>query len=193
MCGVASGASFRVRRGGSIAEGEHMAIKRSLFAATLLTVAMLLPPSIYAGGVGRERPVFRVGVGVVLLNFTVRDKNGEHIGGLKPGDIRVLENGTPQRIDSFAEGAKLIQGDTAYERAGASVFVLFDTSDYMYRSFVHAQDAITGFIRGLDEADSVAVYCFSRNLQNQLKPDCKPPNVKIGVHVHEWPPRGGGG
>jgi len=42
--------------------------------------------------------------------------------------------------------------------------VLFDTSNYMYRGFVYASDAIADFIRGLDRADSVAVYTFSRNL-----------------------------
>src|ERR1700722_11254080 len=34
--------------------------------------------------------------------------------------------------------------------AGANVFVLFDTSNYMYRGFVFAQDAITDFIRSLE-------------------------------------------
>ena len=48
--------------------------------------------------------------------------------------------------------------------AGANVFILFDTSNFMYRSFVYAEDAISDFIRGLDQADSVAVYGFSRNL-----------------------------
>ena len=34
----------------------------------------------------------------------------------------------------------------------------------MYRTFVYAEDAIADFIRGLDKADSVAIYGFSRNL-----------------------------
>ena len=34
----------------------------------------------------------------------------------------------------------------------------------MYRGFVYAEDAIADFIRGVDKADSVAVYTFSRNL-----------------------------
>ncbi len=42
--------------------------------------------------------------------------------------------------------------------------MLFDTSNYMYRGFVYASDAIADFIRGLDRADSVAVYTYSRNL-----------------------------
>ncbi len=48
--------------------------------------------------------------------------------------------------------------------AGTNVFVLFDTSNYMYRGFVYASDAIADFIRGLDRADSIAVYTFSRNM-----------------------------
>jgi nucleoside-diphosphate-sugar epimerase len=47
---------------------------------------------------------------------------------------------------------------------GTNVFVLFDTSNYMYRGFVYASDAIADFVRGLDKSDSVAVYTFSRNL-----------------------------
>jgi len=47
---------------------------------------------------------------------------------------------------------------------GTNVFVLFDTSNFMYRGFVYAEDAIADFVRGLDRADSVAVYTFSRDL-----------------------------
>jgi VWFA-related protein len=47
---------------------------------------------------------------------------------------------------------------------GTNVFILFDTSNFMYRGFVYAEDAIADFVRGLDRADSVAVYTFSRNL-----------------------------
>jgi Ca-activated chloride channel homolog len=48
--------------------------------------------------------------------------------------------------------------------AGASVFILFDTSDYMYRGFVFAQDAIAGFIRSMQDADKIAFYSYSRDL-----------------------------
>lgn len=48
--------------------------------------------------------------------------------------------------------------------SGTNVFVLFDTSNFMYRGFVYAEDAIADFVRGLDRADSIAVYTFSRNL-----------------------------
>jgi Ca-activated chloride channel family protein len=47
---------------------------------------------------------------------------------------------------------------------GANVFILFDTSNYMYRQFVFAQDAIADFVRSMDEASRIAFYSYSRNL-----------------------------
>jgi Ca-activated chloride channel homolog len=53
--------------------------------------------------------------------------------------------------------------------AGADVFVLFDTSDYMYlhQGFVLAQDAIADFLRSLETADKVAFYSYSRNVSRE--------------------------
>src|SRR5204863_8370441 len=56
---------------------------------------------------------------------------------------------------------------------GSNVFILFDTSNYMYRGFVFAQDAIADFIRSLDSSDRLAFYSYSRNLSRAalLTPD----------------------
>ena len=48
--------------------------------------------------------------------------------------------------------------------SGANVYILFDTSNYMYRGFVFAQDAIADFVRSLETADKVAFYSYSRDL-----------------------------
>lgn len=57
--------------------------------------------------------------------------------------------------------------------SGANVFILFDTSNYMYRGFVYAQDAIADFVRSLDTADKIALYSYSRDLSrvSPLTPD----------------------
>lgn len=57
--------------------------------------------------------------------------------------------------------------------SGANVFILFDTSNYMYRGFVFAQDAIADFVRSLDTADKIALYSYSRDLSRvtTLTPD----------------------
>jgi Ca-activated chloride channel family protein len=132
-----------------------------------------------------QRPVFRVKVDMVVLSFQVTDSKNHYINGLKPTDFRIYEDGILQKISTFAEGAKapLAVGDDGTTRpmldaqkdalpgmdrpdafVGTNVFVLFDTSNFMYRGFVYAEDAIADFVRGLDRADSVAVYTFSRNL-----------------------------
>jgi Ca-activated chloride channel homolog len=132
-----------------------------------------------------QRPVFRVKVDMVVLSFQVTDSKNHYINGLKPSDFRIYEDGILQKISTFAEGANTpvalnndgttrpmldakkdaLPGlDRPDAFVGTNVFVLFDTSNFMYRGFVYAEDAIADFVRGLDHADSVAVYTFSRNL-----------------------------
>lgn len=137
--------------------------------------------------VSGEGPLFRVKVDLVQLNVAVTDRRGRYISQLAPGDFRVYEDGVLQNLATFAEGNEAPRAMAATPRpateagrleprpaaaqapagespAGTSVFVLFDTSNFMYRSFVYAEDAIADFIRGLDDADAVAVYGYSRNL-----------------------------
>jgi Ca-activated chloride channel homolog len=130
-----------------------------------------------------QEATIRTTVDYVVLTFTVTDAKGRYINGLKPADFKVLEDGIQQKMNTFAEGNRppVQVGDDGSVKAlnvtpqtdengptdafsGTNVFVLFDTSNYMYRGFVYASDAIADFVRGLDKADSVAVYTFSRNL-----------------------------
>ncbi len=144
-----------------------------------------------AGGawlLAQQEAVIRVKVDLVVLSFTVTDSKGRYVNGLKPADFRIKEDGIVQKIATFAAGnqpamevledgsLRPLTGATAVADAsspgldrpdafvGTSVFVLFDTSNFMYRGFVYAEDAIADFVRGLDRADSVAIYTFSRNL-----------------------------
>ena len=143
-----------------------------------------------AQGKDMEGPLFRVEVDLVVLNVAVTDRRGRHIRDLKPSDFQVYEDGIGQTVSSFAEGnvaprrvaqteQRPVKGTSKPEGglggvfeelggddtfAGTNVFILFDTSNFMYRSFVFAEDAIADFIRGLASADSVAVYGYSRNL-----------------------------
>ncbi len=155
-------------------------LRDSALAATACLLA-LGPTKAQEG----QRPVFRVKVDMVVLSFTVTDSKGRYINGLKPKDFKITEDGIDQKIVTFAEGNKppvqvaedgsvkplIAEADpkgTVESRTdafvGTNVFVLFDTSNYMYRGFVYASDAIADFVRGLDRADSVALYTYSRNL-----------------------------
>src|SRR6266853_567053 len=139
---------------------------------------------VVALAMAQDRPTFRVKVDMVVLSFTITDNKGHYINGLKPKDFRILEDGIPQKFNTFADGDKppmnvaadgtllpmqVSEAGKVEGRpdafVGTNVFVLFDTSNYMYRGFVYASDAIADFIRGLDRADSVAVYTYSKNLK----------------------------
>jgi Ca-activated chloride channel homolog len=162
-----------------------MTVKRipHIVLLTLIAGALYTPPPTSAQD---QQPFFRVKVDMVVLSFTITDSKGRYVNGLKPSDFRILEDGILQKVSTFAEGnrpaVQVLEGgqtrpivppaeaapSPAEPRtdtlAGTNVFVLFDTSNYMYRGFVYASDAIADFVRGLDRADSVAVYTFSRNL-----------------------------
>lgn len=140
-----------------------------------------------------EQPTFRVKVDMVVLSFTVLDQKNKYVNGLKPKDFKIYEDDINEKVATFAEGSRSPMqvtengelrsmrqqsSDTAAanpdgvesksEATGTNVFVLFDTSNYMYRGFVYASDSIADFIRGLDRSDSIAVYTYSRNLNRAV-------------------------
>lgn len=146
---------------------------------------------------------------MVQLNVAVIDNKGNYITHLRPSDFAITEDGIPQKIATFEEGNEaprsvldIAQGDGKGANmapalapassesgglnsamAGASVFILFDTSDYMYRSFALAQDAIAEFVRTLDGPDRVAFYSFSRDFFRAATLTADRPTVLHGVRT----------
>lgn len=140
----------------------------------------------------------RITVNVVLvqLNVAVTDRKGNYVTGLKPEDFQITEDKLPEKIATFEEGNEpttrlVLSGpdgkmvpQTVTEvgaadsttgvrpsspgTAGANVFILFDTSNYMYRGFVFAQDSIADFIRSLEGVGKVAFYSYSRDLSRAV-------------------------
>jgi Ca-activated chloride channel family protein len=142
--------------------------------------------------------VIRRVVDMVQLNVAVTDRQGKYVTGLNPSDFVIAEDGITQKVATFEAGAtgprliaensadnsnpavSLMPSATASSLAaspltGAKVFVLFDTSNYMYRSggFVFAQDAITDFIRSMNGPERIAFYSYSRDFTRAapLTPD----------------------
>lgn len=164
-------------------------MKKSIFTLFSLLSFMLgaLPVGLSAQD-GQAN--IRVKVELVQLNVAVMDHKGGYVTGLNPSDFVVQEDGIRQKIATFGEGNEatrtLIAGpEDSRARAdgldgaapgadggsgfgaalkGANVYVLFDTSNYMYRGFVFAQDAIADFVRTLEGPDRIAFYSYSRDL-----------------------------
>jgi VWFA-related protein len=165
-------------------------MQRILLALILIPLGAVLGGE--TGIAAQEGHDFRVVVNMVQLNVAVTDKNGNYITGLSPKDFAIAEDGIVEKMATFAEGNEparslrefadqdssgTASGDLAKNSSdgglpstfesqvrGANVFVLFDTSNYMYRGFVFAQDAISEFIRSLETADKIALYSYSRDL-----------------------------
>lgn len=159
---------------------------------TLIGTAVLLATAaLWLYAQEQDQTTFHVKVDMVVLSFTVTDTKGKYVNGIKPKDFKIYEDDIGQKLSTFAEGNRpplqvLESGDTRplhggaeaepggravdlrSDSTGTNVFVLFDTSNYMYRGFVYASDAIADFIRGLDRADSIAVYTYSRNLNRAV-------------------------
>jgi Ca-activated chloride channel family protein len=164
--------------------------KRYLLIVTLLVGLLPLPTSQTSAQQDPTR--FRVVVNLVQLNAAVTDNKGNYVTGLHPQDFAITEDGIPENIATFEEGnappTRLLDESPAAQGrsrtqdsgsgpsledspetlssalAGANVFILFDTSNYMYRGFVFAQDAIADFVRSLESAYKIAFYSYSRDL-----------------------------
>jgi VWFA-related protein len=157
-------------------------------------MTLSLGPGVLEGSAQQNPADIQVIVNMVQLNVAITDNKGNYVSGLHPEDFVVSEDGIMQKIATFGEGSEVTRrvseeasgasGPDATSRpgaplqmpksastsvlsslvAGSNVFILFDTSNYMYRGFVFAQDAIADFIRSLENADKIAFYSYSRDL-----------------------------
>lgn len=183
-------------------------MKKPIFSMLLLSSLVLLGGTRRTSAQDDSR--IRVDVVLVQLNVAVTDRKGNYVTGLKPEDFVITEDRIPEKISTFEEGneptkrlvlsgpdGKTIaqtvvpepvgtNGDAAtnpgaVSTTGANVFILFDTSNYMYRGFVFAQDSIADFIRSLEGVGRVAFYSYSRDLSRAVPLTAERPTVLRGV------------
>ncbi len=169
-------------------------------AMGILTALLLLVGAEPRPAAQNDASNLRVNVVLVQLNVAVTDHAGNYISGLRPEDFAISEDKIPEKIATFEEGNQVVRvadpeagappetkstesaaGTELGKIAGSSVFILFDTSNYMYRGFVFAQDAITDFVRSLDDATKVAFYSYSRNLSRAATLTGDRYNIENGV------------
>ena len=70
-------------------------------ATALLAVAGLLAPIVLAAQQAETGYTFKSRPELVLVNVSVRDRNGSLVRDLKPEDFTVLEDNKPQKMASF--------------------------------------------------------------------------------------------
>ena len=151
-------------------------MKTFLLALCLLPFGSLVNPGASAQD---DRMRLRVDVTLVQVNVAVTDSKGNYIRDLKPENFVVLEDNIPEKLATFEEGhdspqivlnpsaaseASPMPGEKLARAGESNLFILFDTSNYMYRGFVFAQDSIADFVRSLEGVDRLALYSYSRDL-----------------------------
>lgn len=165
--------------------------KRALLFLWLVSI----PLSGGAGASAQDNSRIQVNVVLVQLSVAVTDRKGNYVSGLHPEDFAIYEDKIQEKAATFEEGNeprvsllnKAASDSSPFSQApvsdgpdtpgvrvpGANVFILFDTSNYMYRGFVFAQDAIADFVRSLEGVNKVAMYSYSRDLSrvSMLTPD----------------------
>src|SRR5487761_66422 len=112
--------------------------------------------------------VYEDGIRQKIAIFGEENKAPRSLADFKPGMskprlVPAFSSKLSSRLSDPAKIPGLLSGRNSTALAGASVFILFDTSNYMYRGFAFAQDAIAQFVRSLDHSDRVAFYSYSRD------------------------------
>src|SRR5580704_16329253 len=100
----------------------------------------------------QEQPqgVIRVGVNLVLLDATVKNKSGQIMANLKKEDFQVREDGVVQRLDVFSR-----------DELPLNVALVLDLSDSIGPFLGPLRDAANTALATLKPDDEVALFTFS--------------------------------
>jgi VWFA-related protein len=107
-----------------------------------------------AATVGAGQQTFRTATNLVSVPATVIGRGDVLVQGLTMGDFEVFEDGKPQTLTLFTEGAP---GPEIPLHLG----LLLDTSESMDKNLSAATTAVIRFINALDEAVDVTFVDFS--------------------------------
>jgi len=113
--------------------------------AAVSTLSVLFVPSASA-----SEPIARVVSRMVLVPFTVTDRDGKPRTGLQADDFQVFDGGERRPIHSLWR-----------EDAPAAVGIVLDLSGSMETKLPHALSALAEIIKALEAEDSVALFTFA--------------------------------
>ena len=104
----------------------------------------------------QEQPqgIIRVGVNLVLLDATVKNKSGQIMADLKKEDFEVREDGVVQKLDVFSR-----------DELPLEVALVLDLSDSIGPFLGPLRDAATTALAALKPDDEVALFTFSTEAQ----------------------------
>ena len=91
----------------------------------------------------------------------------------------------PEPPPPLPVSSSFIAGEPGSKVSAANVYILFDTSNYMYRGrgFVFAQDAIAQFVRSIEGPNRIAFYSYSRDMSRETPLTADRSQVLRGVRA----------
>jgi len=146
---------------------------RSIGERTLTVICLgALFPLIVLTGIARSQEIspsqdcrdnqytISVSVDMVVLNATVRDRNGVLVSGLGRGDFQVYEDGVLQQIESFSQ-----------DDIPVTVGLVVDNSGSMHPKRAEVISAVLAFARSSNPEDQMFVVSFNENVSFGLPDD----------------------
>lgn len=137
-----------------------MHFKHAFSAATLclavaaLALAQSVPPPPPELPKPSPQSAMRVSVNLVMVDATVKTKDGQIIADLKKGDFEVLEDGVVQKLEVFSR-----------DELPLNVAIVLDLSDSMEPFLRPLRDSMTNALGALKAEDQVALFTFSSSVQ----------------------------
>jgi Ca-activated chloride channel family protein len=187
--GVPEGNKNRRRDAGATGPGDLLVVARIdtvetmtkfqrdrlRFAALIVFVSL-----VFAGPALGQEPgqgTIRVNVNLVLIDTTVKAKDGQIMTGLKKDDFEVREDGVVQKLDVFSR-----------DELPLDVALVLDLSDSIDPFLAPLRDASTVALAALKANDEVALFTFSTEAELRL-PLTKDKN-KIADLINTFEARG---
>src|SRR5271168_2666630 len=123
----------------------------------------------------QEQPqsVIRVGVNLVLLDATVKNKSGQIMADLKKEDFELREDGVAQKLDVFSR-----------DELPLEVALVLDLSDSIEPFLGPLRDAANTALAALKADDEVALFTFST--QAQLRVPFTKDKSKISEEINDF-------
>ena len=125
------------------------------FAAAVIFVALIVQIPVRAQD--QDQGPIRVAVNLVLMDATVKTKDGKIIANLKKDDFQVLEDGVAQKIDVFSR-----------DELPLDVALVLDLSDSIGPFLGPLRDAARIALAALKPNDEVALFTFSTEAELRL-------------------------
>lgn len=145
----------------------------------LLALAILLAPALGIPARAQDpgQGTIRVNVNLVLVDATVKGKDGQILSTLKKEDFEVREDGVVQKVDVFSR-----------DELPVNVALVLDLSDSIEPFLGPLRDAATIALAALKPEDEVALFTFSTEAEMRL-PLTKDKN-KIADRINTFQARG---